>query len=155
MCQPPPYPPLQRKIDHWQYCQCCYPQLTPMTSLSVRNFMEFMEISSGATGCIFCFVWRVYCDIPAGISNGFSKYACDWHPHAFYNFSFGDSLAIYIWHALHEITVTRVSPNQLTPATELCVTALWAQENKQGEVNYTEILSSNILSNLWLILMAK
>ena len=24
----------------------------------------------------------------------------------------------------HEITVTRVSPNQLTPATELCVTAL-------------------------------
>ena len=36
-----------------------------MTSLSVRNFMEFMEILSGATGCIFCFVWRVYCDIPA------------------------------------------------------------------------------------------
>ena len=35
-----------------------------MTSLSVRNFMEFMEILSGATGCIFCFVWRVYCDIP-------------------------------------------------------------------------------------------
>lgn len=65
MCQPPPYPPPQRKIDHWQYCQCCYPQLTPMTSLSVRNFMEFMEILSGATGCIFCFVWRVYCDIPA------------------------------------------------------------------------------------------
>ena len=99
MCQPPPYPPLQRKIDHWQYCQCCYPQLTPMTSLSVRNFMEFMEILSGATGCIFCFVWRVYCDIPAGISNGFSKYACDWHPHTFYNFSSGDSLVIYIWHA--------------------------------------------------------
>ena len=55
----------------------------------------------------------------------------------------------------HEITVTRVSPNQLTPATELCVTALWAQENKQGEVNYTEMLSSNILSDLWLFLMAK
>ena len=55
----------------------------------------------------------------------------------------------------HAITVTRVSPNQLTLATELCVTALWAQENKQGEVNYIEILSSNILSDLWLFLMAK
>ena len=29
-------------------------------------------------------------------------------------------------------------------ATELCVAALWAQKNKQGEVNYTGMLSSNI-----------
>ena len=44
---------------------------------------------------------------------------------------------------MHTITVARVSPNQLTPAIELCVTAHWAQQraavrskNKQGGIYY-------------------
>ena len=73
-----------------------------MTSLSVRNFMEFMEILSGATGCIFCFVWRVYCDIPATPEYlmDFTNMRVTDTPMLFYNFSFGDSPAIYIWHTL-------------------------------------------------------
>ena len=47
--------------------------------------------------CVACLLWHPR---HPGISNGFYKYACDWHPPAFYNISFGDSPAIYIWHAL-------------------------------------------------------
>ena len=62
----------------------------------------------------------------------------------------------------HAITVTRVSPNQLTPATELCVTALWAQQraavrsiNNISRGGYITLEVLNILSNLFNFLMAK
>ena len=72
------------------------------------------------------------------------------------------ALMVSYFDLMHEVTVTRVSPNQLTPATELCVTALWAQQraavrsiNNISRGGYITLEVLNILSNLFNFLMAK